>query len=97
MRVHGDRARGLRARGEGHFGGFDRVIGREAEAEAVDLVEVQRIVRVEDADIHEPFFEVVGRHEGYSRGEGLLNLERVVRNLRIRGIWVGGGFTLTSS
>lgn len=50
---------------EGGGKGTDWVVVVEAEAEAVDLVEIQGVV-VQDLDIHLPFFEVVGGDEGYA-------------------------------
>lgn len=53
----------------------DRIFLAEGELKTVDLVLVQRVV-VEDADVHLPFFEVVGFGEGNSRGEVTLHLRR---------------------
>ena len=50
---------------EGGGKGTDWVVVVEAEAKAVDLVEIQGVV-VQDLDIHLPFFEVVGGDEGYA-------------------------------
>lgn len=58
---------------ERDLGSLDGVIVGEAEAEPVDLVEVER-VGVEDADVELPFLEVVGRDEGDAGGKGLLDL-----------------------
>lgn len=51
----------------------DGIFLAEGEFKTVDLVLVQRVV-VEDADVHLPFFEVVGFGEGDSRGEMALHL-----------------------
>lgn len=78
MRVHGYRAGRLGRRagwgGDEHdLGSLDGVVVGEAEAEPVDLVEVEW-VRVEDADVELPFLEVVGGDEGDAWGKGLLDL-----------------------
>ena len=51
----------------------DRIVGAEAEAEAVGLVFVEG-VGVEDSDVHLPLFEVVGVDERYAWGKTLLYL-----------------------
>ena len=58
---------------EHDLGSLDGVVVGEAEAEPVDLVEVER-VRVEHADVELPFLQVVGADEGDAWGEGLLDL-----------------------
>ena len=55
---------------EHDFGGFDRVVVGEAEAEAVGLVCVNRVTAIEDTDVHVPFTQVQGRDQGQSRWEG---------------------------
>ena len=49
------------------------VVVAETEAETKCLVEVDG-VGVQDADVHLPFFEVVGRDEADAWGEGLVDL-----------------------
>lgn len=53
----------------------DGIVRAEAEAQPVGLAEVEGI-RVKDADVHLPFFEIVGGGEAYAGGEVLMNLER---------------------
>ena len=65
MRVDGYGPTRVRAGGEEDLGRLDRVVGAEAETEAVRLVEVQR-VRVEHADVHQPFFQIVGSDQHYA-------------------------------
>ena len=52
------------ARHEDDFGRLDRVVAAELEGEAERLVRVQGVGGVEDADVHEPFGEVLGGDEG---------------------------------
>ena len=60
------------------FGRLDGVVWREAEREAEGFIGVQW-VGVEHADVHEPFFEVVGRDEGYAGGCVVVDLRRLER------------------
>ena len=73
MGVYWNRSRRGVHGGECHFGRLDGIAVREAEAQAVDLVEVEG-VGVEDADVHLPFLQVVGFDECYAGREGLVNL-----------------------
>lgn len=80
MRMDGDRAVALRvgisADGEEEdLGRFNRIVVAEAEAKTVGLILIQRI-RIQDTNVHEPFFEVVGFHQCYSWGERFLDLEQ---------------------
>ena len=75
MGVDGNGAGRLSGGREGNLGGFDRVVVREAEAEAIGAIQVEGIV-VQDFDVHKPFFEVVGCDKGDAGGEGLLQLQR---------------------
>lgn len=74
------------------------VIVAEAETEPECLVEVER-VRVQDADVHLPFLEVVGGYEADAWGEGLVDLEgvEVVKEEESPQEMRSGGRTLLSS
>ncbi len=67
--------RGVRCGGAdcGNRGCTYGVVVAETEAETKCLVEVDG-VGVQDADVHLPFFEVVGRDEADAWGEGLVDL-----------------------
>lgn len=51
----------------------DGILRRKGELQPVDLVLVQRVL-VEDAEVHLPFFEVVGFGNCDSRGQMALHL-----------------------
>lgn len=66
--------------GRGAIGGEERkstdgVVGAEAEAKTIGVVQVQRI-GIQDTDVHLPFFEVVGGDEANAWREGLLDLDK---------------------